>query len=1364
MKKSELILSICLIIGTVSMVSTLAMVYGSVPGPSMGVTLTGNTLYVGGGGPGNYTTIQSAIDNASNGDTVFVYNETYYENVDVNKPLTIQSKYGSINCIVEAANTNDHVFEVTADYVDICGFTVKGSHGNLFPSGIYLDHVNHCNIIDNNANSNYPGDGIYLYHSNNNTIHGNNASNNTGGIALFSSSNNTLNGNIANLNSPGDGIYLHDSNNNTFTGNIINFNNQCGIYSGISSNNTFKGNTIKSNNYAISLFFSCNDNTITGNTIINNYPGIEIHSCINCIIINNTITNNGLWGVHIDDSSNNTIMGNTLTNNVDGICFNHFIPSGSSNNNNIMGNTIKNNTGYGINLSSSSGNIIYHNNFIGNNNQANDNGNNNWDNGYPSGGNYWSDFDEPHEGAYDNYNGPNQDIPSGDGIVDGGSLNPYNIPGGNNQDRYPLMEPYIFDNISCLDLTFSTDKVNYSVGETVNISLKVTNTCDSWVNLTTGGYDFDCEITNEAGDKVFCLCSDGKPLLTLLIDLNWPPHGTLYFNYSWNLTGNNCTYGLPFESVPTGEYDITAWLHLLYNDMNLSADSVTVTINKIVNRTNFDIIQLPNNTQVRYVIYDQICDGTIVSWETERGFIALRDEDGWWYSLVPPLSSNVWNWLDQTVINVGFEDYNDWEYTDVFLHILKDEQPGYAHLHIKEKNSQSGCANPTSITLLSNVTLCYTVERSWTSAIEKYINKNVTFSLFPNDAYVGHYVDIYIELGDDINPPITTMIVGNPNFGDYVTSETPFTLNATDNNSGVNHTFYRVWYNGAWSDWAEYTSPFTLEGECIHIIEYYSVDNAGNIEAIHSQTHYVDNTAPVSGILIGDPHHGDFVTSHTPITLFAQDYGGCTSEEYRITYRVRINGIWGNWIWGDWNCNITLNFTGLSLFDLEWYCVDRLGLNESGLDWGGLHGHSCSIDNVPPGCSSTPGIIAGWAYGDFVFPGCIFTLTCEDYGGDAGPVGSYLIFYRIWWNGSWTPWLHGEWNSSVTFTLPEECMHHIEWYAIDDLGNNESEPNWMNVHNHTLYVDDTPSETMVDAITPYHQVVIPFGISVSGNDYGCMDGCGIMTVILYYRYSPDNSTWGEWQLYDGNDTISPYQWSFTPPDGNGYYEFYSMSVDYLGNPEIMPGSPDAHCMIQMINVTTIYVDSSTQTVSCEEPFTINIMIDPIEPIAGVQLDVMFDAALITVDSVSQGDLFDGYDIYFNPGVIDNVNGSITGIVAVITTPGGNVISPGTFASISFTAKNTNGVSPLNLSDVIVGNTAAEPIQVSVLNGNVTIVCCPRSNAWDVNNDGRVNILDLILVGQHWQETGEPCWIAMDVNGDGTVNILDLILVGQHWTG
>jgi hypothetical protein len=53
---------------------------------------------------------------------------------------------------------------------------------------------------------------------------------------------------------------------------------------------------------------------------------------------------------------------------------------------------------------------------------------------------------------------------------------------------------------------------------------------------------------------------------------------------------------------------------------------------------------------------------------------------------------------------------------------------------------------------------------------------------------------------------------------------------------------------------------------------------------------------------------------------------------------------------------------------------------------------------------------------------------------------------------------------------------------------------------------------------------------------------------------------------------------------------------------------------------------------------------------------------------------------------------------------------------------------------------------------------------DINNDGRVNVLDIISISQHWNQTGSQGWIIEDVNENGTVNVLDVILIGQHWTG
>jgi hypothetical protein len=78
------------------------------------------------------------------------------------------------------------------------------------------------------------------------------------------------------------------------------------------------------------------------------------------------------------------------------------------------------------------------------------------------------------------------------------------------------------------------------------------------------------------------------------------------------------------------------------------------------------------------------------------------------------------------------------------------------------------------------------------------------------------------------------------------------------------------------------------------------------------------------------------------------------------------------------------------------------------------------------------------------------------------------------------------------------------------------------------------------------------------------------------------------------------------------------------------------------------------------------------------------------------------------------------------------------------------------------------ITVTTTDGGFTATCevtmASQYSGWDVNNDGQVNVLDLIMIGQHFAQTGSPGWISEDINKDGQVNVLDMILVGQHWSG
>ena len=88
---------------------------------------------------------------------------------------------------------------------------------------------------------------------------------------------------------------------------------------------------------------------------------------------------------------------------------------------------------------------------------------------------------------------------------------------------------------------------------------------------------------------------------------------------------------------------------------------------------------------------------------------------------------------------------------------------------------------------------------------------------------------------------------------------------------------------------------------------------------------------------------------------------------------------------------------------------------------------------------------------------------------------------------------------------------------------------------------------------------------------------------------------------------------------------------------------------------------------------------------------------------------------------------------------------------------SEGIYPATITITAPGATNT-PQTVAV---TLTVTEYPR---WDVNQDGHVNVLDMVLVGQHWGETGTPGWIPEDVNEDGVINVLDMVLIGQHWTG
>jgi parallel beta-helix repeat protein len=247
----------------------------------------------------------------------------------------------------------------------------------------------------------------------------------TYGIWLISSTNSSISGNYVTNN--GYGIYLGSSSNNSISGNNIAYNHNDGISLSSSSNNSVTGNNIEQGAHDfVSIWLdSSSNNSVTGNTITGGHEvGISFDSSSsNNSVSGNNMASNGFFGISLG-SSNNNVSGNNITNDWFGIELNY--PSNS-----VSGNNITNNRG-GIVIASSN-NTIYHNNFIHNTNKVSpSNSTNVWDDGYPSGGNYWSDYNgtDVLRGMYQNETGS-------DGIGD-----THYVIDANNTDYFPLMNPY----------------------------------------------------------------------------------------------------------------------------------------------------------------------------------------------------------------------------------------------------------------------------------------------------------------------------------------------------------------------------------------------------------------------------------------------------------------------------------------------------------------------------------------------------------------------------------------------------------------------------------------------------------------------------------------------------------------------------------------------------------------------------------------------------------------------------------------------------------------------------------------------------------------------------------------------------------
>ncbi|MEZ5334796.1 MAG: NosD domain-containing protein, partial [Methanolobus sp.] len=335
-------------------------------------TSTGSAENWSVGSSGNFTSIQTAIDNSSNGDTIYVASGEYIENIVVNKQVAIVSENGSSETSIIAADAGEHVVYVTAGNVTINGFNISGADEK---SGIYLDSDNNT-LINNQVSLNEYG--IHLYSSQYNVLENNSMSDNTYnfgvegyyGVRNDIDTSNTVddkpiyyltavNGVTIDEDSNAGTIYCIGCKNITIK-NVTLSNNLNGIYFQRTSDSKIDNIQAYDNKYGIAPWYYSNENVITNNIAENNEYGIAIrHNSEGNILNNNAVSSKGIFGIQIYSDNTILVSNSASDNNGHGIAL-------ASNNNTLISNVALNNRWNGIYLLSSFHNKLEENNATGN--------------------------------------------------------------------------------------------------------------------------------------------------------------------------------------------------------------------------------------------------------------------------------------------------------------------------------------------------------------------------------------------------------------------------------------------------------------------------------------------------------------------------------------------------------------------------------------------------------------------------------------------------------------------------------------------------------------------------------------------------------------------------------------------------------------------------------------------------------------------------------------------------------------------------------------------------------------------------------------------------------------------------------------
>jgi len=259
----------------------------------VGITSAGGArvLFVGGSGPGNYSRIQDAIDNASIGDTVFVYQGTYHEAIVVDKTIMLLGENRNTT-VIDCQNISYTAINISenADGVTVSGF-------NITSGGFSLMSDN--NLISDNVLNVYMGVVIGKRPNNRGVSTGNTIRSNTFlgwyiGVSVIGSSGNNISGNSF-THETAIAVYLKDSHDNNICSNVF------------------------VRNYLNVLVYTSDYTRVFGNTVLNSTlqgGGIDVIRCTNTSVYENIVKNNSENGIDIEFSFGTKVYRNQIEYNM----------------------------------------------------------------------------------------------------------------------------------------------------------------------------------------------------------------------------------------------------------------------------------------------------------------------------------------------------------------------------------------------------------------------------------------------------------------------------------------------------------------------------------------------------------------------------------------------------------------------------------------------------------------------------------------------------------------------------------------------------------------------------------------------------------------------------------------------------------------------------------------------------------------------------------------------------------------------------------------------------------------------------------------------------------------------------------------